>query len=714
MERFEKKRNRRNVLGGAPVFWQLFILLLVILLLALAMLFASGERYTALLTQSYLTQAESAFRQNCETFSSSLFGVYSVPSAVQNTSDYDTLRRAVSGQLPSSTKPVILSALRTSFRSSLAMTRTGKQFESFLYFPSMDAVCTKARAYERAEECFSEYIRYPDMTGEEMTALLKDVSLIRFLPEQKVTVGAAEDDCITLLLHPSSVDPMIGVLLSRDTVLAYFHLESLPEETYFCLSDLDGTQLLSYGDPEAADLYRFNCQFTGVRGQATLGVPKSYFSSLVAPTRRIGAAMIGVMLLVGLALCFWLSSLGSRPLRRLLLSYSLPDETATQRNEIRRLADLLASSRMESDEVHRILSSGILVRVFSGGVLSPEEEEKLRSAYPMLSEPCRVALIHSTATSEEFGQNAITELLREHLPEPFSCATVNALETGVLLPDDEESLHTLANVLSGVNSQLGVDGLSVICGVSAPFTGAHSVYAAVRQAQYSIPILESSYIEVFSAEDSGGDRPGVYSWLTHERLYRAVIKNDREDTLEFVRSLGEDRYAPGAAKEVFYNVRFVIRSTANELELPLPEADALEYHEEMRPKENFSRMETLVSTLFDRLAARQETDADKTSESILDYVAANFRDPDLGAPVIATHFALPVKTVYAIVREKTGMNLGEYLVSVRMKEAAKLLCTTSESVDSIGVACGYPAQSTFYRVFKKYYGESPNRYRSLN
>ena len=29
-------------------------------------------------------------------------------------------------------------------------------------------------------------------------------------------------------------------------------------------------------------------------------------------------------------------------------------------------------------------------------------------------------------------------------------------------------------------------------------------------------------------------------------------------------------------------------------------------------------------------------------------------------------------------------------------------------------ACGYPAQSTFYRVFKKYYGESPNKYRSLH
>ena len=49
-----------------------------------------------------------------------------------------------------------------------------------------------------------------------------------------------------------------------------------------------------------------------------------------------------------------------------------------------------------------------------------------------------------------------------------------------------------------------------------------------------------------------------------------------------------------------------------------------------------------------------------------------------------------------------------------MKEAARLLCTTQKPVDEIAEACGYPAQSTFYRVFKKYYGDSPSKYRSLH
>ena len=264
-----------------------------------------------------------------------------------------------------------------------------------------------------------------------------------------------------------------------------------------------------------------------------------------------------------------------------------------------RLAELLASSRQAEEAVSQVLSVQVLSKVLSGGVLSQEEEQSRLSVYPAMAETCRIAIVHTTDETEEFGQSAITELLSEHLPEQFAVITVNNLESGVLFPDDADALHLLAQVRSGMNHQLKMDGIFVQCGVSAPFTGTHSAYAAVRQARFSIPIRESSFIEVYSAREDGDDRPGVFSWLTHERLYQAVMKNDRTDTVQFIRALGADRYYSAAeAKEVFFNVRFVVRSTAKEMMLPLPEADTLEYREEMRPKENFRVLEELAVTRF--------------------------------------------------------------------------------------------------------------------
>lgn len=700
-------------LGGTSVFWQFFLLLAVILALAVVILSMSGRRYEAVLTESYLRQTESSFRQNCGAFSASVRSTYGVPTAVENTEDYANLRRVAAGQLPENSRAMILARVNGIFRDSVSLTRL-EDAKCFLYLPVAEAVCTVSGGVDEAGSYFSEALCYEGYTAEELTDLLRETRMFSFLPEGNVEIDGAPSDCLTLLERPTTAGPVMGVMYPADAVLDYFQFDTLPDTSYFYLDDGAGTTLLSVGEKNGGECYEFSCNLTGIRGRATIGVPKAYITSLLAPTQRFGTMLVGIVLLVGLALCALLSSVGTMPLRRLLRRYSVPDGETSHRNEIRRLADLLSSSQMEWNEVQRILSSSVLIRVFSGGVLTEAEEAKLLDTYPALSGPCRIAIVHTTEPVEGFGQTDVTELLREHLPETFACGTVNNLETGILLPDDEEALHTLASVLSGIGSQLGVDGLTVLCGVSAPFTGVQAAYAAVRQARFSVPIRESSYIEVYSTEDTGGARPGVYSWLTHERLYQAVMKQDREDTLGFIRGLAAEKYSLGAAKEVFYNVRFVVRSTAHELDLPLPEADAMEYREEMRQKENFRQLETLVSTLFDRMRVREEMDAEQTLDGVVRHIREHFSDPDLSAAAVAARFGLPVKSVYAAVRDKTEMNFNEYLVSVRMKEAAKLLCTTARSVDEIGASCGYPAQSTFYRVFKKYYGESPNRYRSLH
>lgn len=703
----------RFVLTGTSVFWQHFILLAVMLALLASTLLIAGGRYAAVLRESYLDQAENGFHQNCESFASTLYQTYTVPTAVENSADYDNLLQAENGRLPATSKPIALAGLRNTFREILALLRMPADTTCFLYLRDGNAVCTRNRADTDAAACFAEYIRLGGMDSAETLRTLNSVQFSRLLPEREVMVGETEQTGVLLLACPTDSRTVMGMLCTTESILELFRINTLPQGTYFRLDGTDGENLLTYGEP-GENCYEFTAAIRGVRCQATIGIPESYFSSLLKPTRTFEWILLGVTLLVGFLVCFLLSAMTTMPLRRLLSSYSLPEETATHRNEIRHLADLLASSRMESAEIHQILSSSVLVKVFSGGVLTEKEESKLLSAYPFVENPCRIAILHTTGTLEEFGQTAITELLQEHLPETFACGTVNNLETGLLLPDDEDSLHQLAQVLAGVNSQLSVDGLSLLCGVSATFAGVRSVYAAVRQARFSIPIRESSYIEVYSPEESGDERPGVFSWLTHERLYQAVMKNDRADTVDFIRALAADKYSTGDAKEVFYNVRFVVRSTAREMELPLPEADSLEYHEEMRPKENFKQLEMLVTTLFDRLHARQETNTNTTLRNLVAYIRENYRSADLSANQMATHFALPVKTVYAAVREHTGMNFNEYLVSVRMKEAAKLLCTTQKSVDEIAVLCGYPAQSTFYRVFGKYYGESPNHYRGLH
>ena len=73
---------------------------------------------------------------------------------------------------------------------------------------------------------------------------------------------------------------------------------------------------------------------------------------------------------------------------------------------------------------------------------------------------------------------------------------------------------------------------------------------------------------------------------------------------------------------------------------------------------------------------------------------------------------LSEKRVYEIVRAMTGMSFNEYLLQLRMKQAALLLVTTQDSINDIADRCGYQGFSTFYRVFKRHYGMAPGQFRA--
>lgn len=62
-------------------------------------------------------------------------------------------------------------------------------------------------------------------------------------------------------------------------------------------------------------------------------------------------------------------------------------------------------------------------------------------------------------------------------------------------------------------------------------------------------------------------------------------------------------------------------------------------------------------------------------------------------------------------REELGITFVEYLTMVRMEEAKKLLMDPSLSVVAVASQVGYEDASYFSKVFKKYVGVSPNRYR---
>ena len=56
----------------------------------------------------------------------------------------------------------------------------------------------------------------------------------------------------------------------------------------------------------------------------------------------------------------------------------------------------------------------------------------------------------------------------------------------------------------------------------------------------------------------------------------------------------------------------------------------------------------------------------------------------------------------------------EYIKNQRISLAKQLLVRPYDSVSDIGIACGYPDEKYFSRLFKKSEGMTPTQYRKAN
>lgn len=75
-----------------------------------------------------------------------------------------------------------------------------------------------------------------------------------------------------------------------------------------------------------------------------------------------------------------------------------------------------------------------------------------------------------------------------------------------------------------------------------------------------------------------------------------------------------------------------------------------------------------------------------------------------------------ISSVYIskVFKEKTGESPINYLINLRLEKAKDLLISTESPVKAIAQSVGYSDAYYFSKLFKKYYGNSPCKFRSIN
>ncbi|MDF2937468.1 MAG: AraC family transcriptional regulator [Paenibacillaceae bacterium] len=138
---------------------------------------------------------------------------------------------------------------------------------------------------------------------------------------------------------------------------------------------------------------------------------------------------------------------------------------------------------------------------------------------------------------------------------------------------------------------------------------------------------------------------------------------------------------------------------------------------EMR-RELLALLEEVCRYAAAKKEAHQTRERQEMLRVLVDNVSAHIRscyaDPNLNVNAIGESFGLKGSYLSKLFKEQTGEGLLDFIHSVRTSTAKAIIAGGQDAVADIARQVGYLDAASFIRVFKKYEGITPGKYRELN
>ena len=119
---------------------------------------------------------------------------------------------------------------------------------------------------------------------------------------------------------------------------------------------------------------------------------------------------------------------------------------------------------------------------------------------------------------------------------------------------------------------------------------------------------------------------------------------------------------------------------------------------------------TLASSVYASADVREQ--GDRRIQKVKDYVSVHYVD-EIRLEDMAALVGMAPSAFSRFFKQETGRNWVDYLIDIRLGNAARLLVDTSAGISEICYGCGFNNLSNFNRTFKARRGYTPRDFRTL-
>ncbi|WP_211745603.1 helix-turn-helix domain-containing protein [Paenibacillus sp. Marseille-Q4541] len=103
----------------------------------------------------------------------------------------------------------------------------------------------------------------------------------------------------------------------------------------------------------------------------------------------------------------------------------------------------------------------------------------------------------------------------------------------------------------------------------------------------------------------------------------------------------------------------------------------------------------------------------RLTAQVTEYIEENYHDVNLNVNAIGEYFDLKGSYLSKLFRTQTGEGILDCIHKYRIEQAKQMMTAKQDSINEISKVVGYNDAATFIRVFKKYEGITPGRYKEL-
>lgn len=635
---------------------------------------------------------------------------------------------------------------------------------AYILFKNNNIFLSKTLTSPDRQLVYQDYYEMEKISEEDWVKMVLSVhGRFEFLPAPRGNrifapgQNRVQEDTIHIAVPPTSqavstVKSVTVFMLDYQEFFSSFASEDLLEKSFIYLTDRSGTAIIEKNyseapllpDKDISQLTLNSTSYTVMRTEntelgltAVMGIPEGYFIEKVNSVWHFILLYAMLIILISILTSIMLAYYQYSPVKKMMDSIQKvisfpPDEKNEYRYISNTILSLDSKSKRYEQEISYLRTSidnNLLDRMLNGRIHTREDEEKCMTLFHFISENflvCIMRIEQTVRTGEELDittrvNAVIRKLLAENFDFPICFYNGEILKTSIIfnLPEENRSglgafYDCFCKMAASVEETCGAE---IIFGIGTIAYGIRQVGVSCTNAQDALRLSHKEE-PVHTWYDRKKNRDSMFlGSKAAQRLYEILLLGDPRYVEEDFRQLLKNLSKPCLLSETDISQAFyVLRNTLESASYDILNADETinlpEYSKDLCLPDLFSSFYEPCIELCNHKIIRQCEEDFRQKNDMIEYIKKNYTDSGLCALSIGNKFYVSEKYVFTLVKNHTGKSLGEFIEQLRFSKVEELL-GKGVDINEIPALVGFNSVNTFYKAFKRKYGVSPGKWRSM-